>query len=90
MVTGWRGVAVREVRAHRAHTLPLEQERVEDAKRERDAPVRRAAGRPRKARRAGLSDQKTIKSTSKCTKQLQNVNNTLNYTVNSQNVNSQN
>ena len=44
---------------------------------------------PRKARRAGSSDQKTIKSNPKCTKPLKNVRNTLRYTVNSQNVNSQ-
>ena len=42
-----------------------------------------------KARRAGLSEQNTIKSTQKCTKPPKSVRNTLRYTVNSQNVNSQ-
>ena len=46
--------------------------------------------RPRKARRAGLSHQKTIKSAQKFTKSLKSMRNTQRFTVNSQSVTSQN
>ena len=45
---------------------------------------------PRTARRAGLSDQKAGKATSECTKPLENVRYTLNFTVDSKYVKNQN